>query len=69
MVEVPVNPTGQIAFETSQNLFFRFALCLSFHDVDPGFLIVAHFTDRNHMQGAVERAIAAAIQPVSDGVS
>lgn len=68
-IEDSKNSAGEIALEAASDFAVGFAFGPSFCDVGFGFLIMSHFAYRHHMQSAVQASVAAAIEPVSDGIS
>lgn len=59
----------QVAFQAADNLFLRLALYGAALEVGPSPRAVAETNDNGHVQGAVRAAVAAVVQPMSDGAS
>lgn len=69
LIEVPVNSTGQIAFQASSDLAISFAFDASFFDVRLGFGIMDCSVHCDDVEGSVELAVTASVESVSHRVT
>ena len=67
--QVLVDLAGDVALEAADDLAFGSAFCCSAFDVVAGGLMVAHPDDRDDVERAVRRSVAAAAETVTTGGS
>ena len=69
MFEEPVEVSGEVALEAAVCFAGAFAVGASTGDVVDRRLMPAAAGDRDHVERAVELAVAAAVEAVTDGLS
>ena len=60
-----VYAADEVAFEVADRFAFGFAVGALFLEVDGGAWVVSDTDDREHVEGAVQAAVAAGIQAVA----
>ena len=64
-----VDAADEVAFEAADRFAFGLAVGALFGEVDGGAGVVADPDDREHVEGAVEPAVAAGVEAVAVGAS
>ncbi len=67
--EEGVDASDEVAFEAADRFALSFAALALFGDVDGGLGVVADSAEREHVDGVVELAVAAAVQAVAVGAA